>query len=239
MKLSASSLNLFLRCPYAYYLKELEKVQPAYSERVFVGKLVHKTLENYFLYKKENPDTPTSLLDFLEDSYKEVRESHEISSTSALNYKDESVDYLKNYENIAKQIQPLEVEKNFEIIIDDITISGYIDLIDKNRKIIDYKTTNQKSIKPSPEYRMQLSVYSLTGLGNSYALHYITPTLFKEFEIKPLKTSFIHEILNNFRTSYLSGAFIPAGLTHPYACQYCAYSQYCKFHKDFTMGVAV
>ncbi|MFN6983138.1 MAG: PD-(D/E)XK nuclease family protein, partial [Brevundimonas sp.] len=50
MKLSASSLNLFLRCPYAYYLKELEKVQPAYSERVFIGKLVHKTLENYFLY---------------------------------------------------------------------------------------------------------------------------------------------------------------------------------------------
>ena len=236
-KLSASSLNLFLRCPYAYYLKEIEKVPPSFTDKVFVGKLVHKTLENYFNHKKQEQDTNASLIDFLDDSYKELTSSSEISITKALNYKDESVDYLKQYESIAKTLAPLEVEKEIQLEIAGVNITGYIDLLTVDRKLIDFKTTTQKTIKLSSEYKMQLSIYSLVNIANSYYLHYITSSSFKEFKIKPLKHSFIYEIIETFNNAYLSGAFTPSGLTHPYACQYCAYKEQCKFYKDFSKEI--
>jgi len=233
MKLSASSLNLFLKCPYAYYLKEIEKVEPQFTEdRVFTGKLVHKTLENYFTFRKDNPDENPSLLDFLDDAYKELRDNLS-NSIQTLNFKDDAVEMLKQYEATARTLQPLETEKEFELEIDDIRITGYIDLITKDRKVIDFKTTNSTNIKVSTEYKLQLSIYALTNQGNSYYLHYITPIKTQEIQVKPMKQTLLLQILNQFKNVYLGGGFTPSGITHPYACQSCAYKHRCVFFQKF------
>ena len=235
MKLSASSLNLFLRCPYAYYLKEIEKAEPVMNEGAFLGKLIHKTLENYFNYKKQNQnEDKLDIADFLEDSFKQLIKQENIKFTfKKSDYKDIAVDMLQNYNQIAKTITPLETEKYFEIYIDDVYITGYIDLLTQDRKLIDFKTSQSKNVKINSEYVMQISLYSMTGLANNYYLHFITPYNAVEKEVKPLKSLLFNEIINQFKNSYLSGAFVPSGLTHPYACNYCTYKQACKFYSDF------
>ncbi|MGC8869805.1 MAG: RecB family exonuclease [Brevinematia bacterium] len=230
MKLSASTLNLFFRCSYAYYLKEIEKKEPVYSDRVFIGQLVHKVLEKYFKYKKQSPDDPITLMDFLDEAYDSLEQRPEV--IKAENYKDESISYIQNYEDVAKNILPKEIEKEFNVDFNDIAIRGFIDLVTEDGKVIDFKTTAQSSVKLSVDYILQLSIYNLAGLGDSFYIHYITPKKFVEFNVNPLNTDVLSDILNRFKLQYESGVFVPSGLTHPFACQYCAYSAYCNFYNS-------
>lgn len=224
MKISASSLNLFFRCPYAFLLKlEGKEVKPL-NDSLIVGKVVHKALELFFTYQDDHID----LVDLTDQAYSLI--SEEVSVKSEI-LKDKIASKLEAYRPMAVKLLPKvdKVEHEFLVEYEDIQIHGFIDLLTRDRTIIDFKTTEKAMTKPSPEYTLQLSIYNVLGIADKFELHFITDTKYSVVPVNPLPTSMVFELIDKVKEAVELGVFVPSGLTHPYGCQYCSYIQHCKY----------
>ena len=150
-KLSPTSLNTFLTCAYKFKLDHLYKIPRAKASAMCFGTAVHYALENLYLELK-NTGKLESEEDFLRDFEAALRKEiiSEIDFRTGLDHGRKVLPaYYDFYE---KEFAPaLYTEKKFgeslfEIMLDDIPLSGKADRIDltskedKHVRFVDYKT---------------------------------------------------------------------------------------------------
>ena len=134
-KLSPTSLNTFLTCAYKFKLDHLYKIPRAKASAMCFGTAVHKALENLYLELKN-----TGKLEAKEDFLRDFEASLKKEIISEVDYKSRLEHGRKvlpaYYDFYEKEFAPaLYTEKKFgeslfEIMLDDIPLSGKADRID-------------------------------------------------------------------------------------------------------------
>ena len=164
--LSFSELADFLRCPYAFRLRHRLGFQPRIAQELGYGKAVHHTLRRVAEHYQENGTVPTP--GELEGMFDEdfflpfaSKPAHRQLKASARRLVDR---YIKEYSEDLDRVW--EVERPFELHLDNAIISGRADVI-LNREdgninalaLVDYKT----SIRREYDFELQLQVYASAG----------------------------------------------------------------------------
>lgn len=177
---SPSQIQTYINCPYLYYLEYilgLEVSNWEYEDKEFldIGNFYHKILENYFKnFKGTVPE-------YNEDLYREIFSNEfkdldvNLKSIGETLYYERLKAYLMFEINrmIKYALKPKEFEKPFEIMIDDIKISGRIDRIDLCEKgmahIVDYKSGQCPGIKSARAGdNLQLQIYAMAAANMGY-----------------------------------------------------------------------
>ncbi|MGL2652095.1 ATP-dependent deoxyribonuclease AddB [Helicobacter pylori] len=182
---SASSLNAFLTCKrrfYYHYIKRFKET-PKDESNSTVGSLLHELLKEAY-EKDKNPYVLEERLIWLLETRENITPKERLDTLVAL--KKIQAFYLKEKERFNAEITILDLEKNFETIIQGVIFKGRIDRIDKtaDNKIIllDYKfksdlkldnmsKTQRGGLSPieiaqiSTDYQMAIYARALKNLG--------------------------------------------------------------------------
>ncbi|WP_187876565.1 ATP-dependent deoxyribonuclease AddB [Helicobacter pylori] len=182
---SASSLNAFLTCKrrfYYHYMKRF-KESPKDENNSAVGSLLHELLKEAY-EKDKNPYVLEERLIWLLETRENITPKERLDTLVAL--KKIQAFYLKEKERFNTKIKILDLEKNFETIIQGVVFKGRIDRIDKTADneiiLLDYKFKNdlkldnmsekqRKSLSPieiaqiSTDYQMVIYAFALKNLG--------------------------------------------------------------------------
>ncbi|UCE39455.1 MAG: PD-(D/E)XK nuclease family protein [Thermoplasmata archaeon] len=161
--LSYSSISTYIECPLKYKLKYIDDLKEKPKPYLSFGSSLHDALQ--FMYSFRPP--PPSL-----DAVLKYYEENWISEGYA-NYEEEEgyfsygKDILRAFyiTNIKKFKPPVAVEYKFDIEIEGVPVTGFIDRIDKvdenKAEIIDYKSGKNIFDKSHVEENEQLTMYQL------------------------------------------------------------------------------
>jgi len=174
---SASRLNLWLKCPLAFRLKYVDGVRTPPSSSQFVGKTVHKGLEIYYRHRQQNIRLPVeAIAELLLTQWEEsvAMEGAQFSTTAdEIAARQQSLDlvrvYLQQLPN--DEPRPLAIETTLEAPLLDpvsgrslgIPLLGVIDLVLPSAEgaiITDFKTTARGGELLEITHELQLSCYS-------------------------------------------------------------------------------
>ncbi|RVY15607.1 exonuclease [Helicobacter pylori] len=182
---SASSLNAFLTCKrrfYYHYMKRF-KESPKDENNSAVGSLLHELLKEAYEKDKNPYALEERLIQFLE-TRENITPKERLDTLVAL--KKIQAFYLKEKKRFNTKIKILDLEKNFETIIQGVIFKGRIDRIDKTADneiiLLDYKfkndlkldnmsKTQREGLSPieiaqiSTDYQMAIYAFALKNLG--------------------------------------------------------------------------
>ena len=154
--LSASSINLFLRCPrqwqQRYVLKEEEETV---GEALILGSATHLALSRVLMGKDPG--------DYWGDVMAEEARTIVFKNEDAARGQAEAWVY-HYYEQMGKHLNVTATEQEIEIAVPGVPIPvvGYVD-IETPERIIDVKTTGylNRNVKLNPEWKLQARIYQL------------------------------------------------------------------------------
>ncbi len=187
---SPSSINTYKQCPRKYFYQYIMKLPTGENIHLIRGKIVHDVLENFYKIDNEklsNDNYMEHMSMHIKNLFlKKWDAGIPRMKASGLNddkisfYKEESTlmlakwitelfikfeEEMKKHPDetpgeVFKKIIPISIEEEFRD--DELGVRGFVDYIEHDNgkiKIMDYKTS--KNAKISPEYRLQLAIYSL------------------------------------------------------------------------------
>jgi len=159
LHLSASSIETYEQCPLKYRLSNIDKIPQIGSKpQLTFGNIIHKVLEQF--HKPNTDQTKERLHTLLRSNWESL----------GFDYKTQEEDFKRQGEEIlAKYLEylqenPVDVvqrEYQFSFEVEDITINGKIDRIDRGQscyRVIDYKTSKKAT---KAEKSVQLAIYSM------------------------------------------------------------------------------
>ena len=164
IKLSASSIGTYEKCPKKYHYQYIEKppIPPQDWSHLEFGKCAHRVLELFHKDLCDNIRDPSEYSGLMKTSFKLALEEFDMDilkpELPALK------EVLQVYLNKIMQDglpQVIANELNFDFKIGEYTVRGFIDRIDKispgHYKVVDYKTNK------NPKYlsNFQLLLYAL------------------------------------------------------------------------------
>jgi DNA helicase-2/ATP-dependent DNA helicase PcrA len=154
LKLSVTSLNDYLKCPYKFKLNTLLSTPRAKATSQAFGTAIHVALEVYFkTFRQQHnkPQLPVLLKAFKQALEKEILTQNDFKRLISKGNQVLLMYYTDNNKNFT---EPLYTEYSFgfrKVFLHDIPLSGKIDKvewIDRNKKevkVVDYKTGNPKT----------------------------------------------------------------------------------------------
>jgi len=165
MTFSYSRLQVFARCPYAFYLQYIKKLDQSQNAFAEYGAFCHDLLERYFkgelmifelLGEYEDKFTQNVIHDFPPNAHVDLAKS----------YFEQGKNYFANFDGLP-QYKVLEVEKEVKFNIDKYNFIGYIDLVVENKngeiELIDHKSKDlskpQKTKWSKTETRRKMELY--------------------------------------------------------------------------------
>jgi len=219
--LSASSILLYSKCPYAFYLKNTIQEDVEETKAQLGGSIFHRIIELRLNGHNKEEAVGIATQEFIAKPY--FAEALKDALEFYLTYEPHLQDLLN--EGI------IATEKEFILEIDNIVIKGYIDVITAKRKMIDLKTSRRNG-RPLPDFKhvFQMSVYALTCDADTYYLHYIFPNHTDLIQVRPLPMKEVLSIIQSVAKMIETQEFPPIGLLTGY-CQFCQHKRYCKFHR--------
>ena len=186
---SASRLNLWLKCPLAFRLRYIDGVRSPGSPSLFLGKIVHSGLETFYRHRQLGIDLDASDLDSrLDAKWDAAVEEEDMKFDSVEKESDLKAQASGLVDAYIKQVPedeppPMAVEVTMEVpIVDPVTgedlgipLLGIVDLIlDElaGPRIIDFKTAARATPLLEIGHEVQLGCYSflfrsLTGQQES------------------------------------------------------------------------
>lgn len=245
---SGSSISTFLRCAKQWEYAYVYAIKKPPRLRMVIGNAAHAAVEVNFTQKiTSRTDMPLSDVEdaFSDEFDRLVVEAEPDPDEPARAGKDSGVLVVRSYqENVAKDIQPLMVEKEVQFDINGVAYSGYVDLVDDQRTIRDLKTTGRRPYDQGRKYALAMTGYALgyralTGDTESdVVLDYMVRTL-KPYHLPVRAGGPVSEkSVNNFASivaqvdaAVRSGNFLPTGLTNG-ACSWCGYKDICPAYRD-------
>lgn len=232
MRLSITQINMFKRCPASWNFKYIDNLQEKKTFSAIRGQAIHNAIAHFYraIIKQESisiDDVINLLQNNLSTGISENNIEVDDEVQTAIQQSQTLVtEYLSNPEAITV------VEYPITFTVDDIEITGYIDMITEDSCIIDLKTVNRASSEISQEYISQLAVYALaTGINTCRIDYFIfrkTPAI--EKKLVTITDSNIRYIQNTIR--YVSDAIKKnikyPNREHPYCSQtLCSYWDAC------------
>ncbi len=253
---SYSQLNSFQKCPLQYKFAYVLKVPVRGSHSLSFGQSIHLTLQRFFdLVKSRTAVVQQDLfgnvsgaqaeinwpsLDELLEIYEQtwIDDWYE-SKEQQLQFKKKGRDALiRFFEEWKKdKVVPQFLERSFKLKLDDYTVVGKIDRIDKTGddkwEIIDYKTGESKD-KLDFKAKEQLLIYQLAaqdlgGQVEKLTYYYLddgkrVSFLGTDQELDKLRQTML-ETIENIR----QGVFEPK--PNAFVCRHCDFNRICEFAK--------
>ena len=234
--LSYSSISTYLECPLKFKLKYLdglkEKPKPYFS----FGSSLHDALRFLYSYRPPPPNLE-ALLKYYEENW--VSEGY-VSKEEEEGYFSYGKKILTEFYNLhIREFKiPIAVEHQFNIEIDGIPVTGFIDRIDKiednKAEIIDYKSGKNIFDKSDVEESEQLMLYQLAveesiglevGKLTLYHLPSQTPVSVgsrgtKKIEVLKAKILKVAELIEKEEFPAKEGRFCP-----------CDFPEHCPYYK--------
>jgi putative RecB family exonuclease len=168
--LSPSSVNTFLNCSARWHYGRVRRLPDPPSGSLVRGKAVDRLINYWFRFRMEGltPDGGQ-----LAEAYDEIWEGEAEGAAFGVT---EDVDELKAsgealaskyLAEAAPEIEPAQLAVPVAGAIAGVPVRGYIDLIDVNGCIVDFKTSSRKPSGVSPDYALQMASYAQLAPGVS------------------------------------------------------------------------
>jgi len=233
---------MYLRCPLQYKFRYIDGLKIPPPSTITLGKTIHQTLEENFSQKiKTQKDLPLEYLkDYFSDIWDiEAKETQFEEDEKPGKVKDEGINLVSIYHKThSPHIIPISVEEEFELEFENspLKLKGYIDLIDKDKTIIDHKIKQRSMIQQDAEQDPQLTAYYLAykiknqkppkGLRFDVIVRTKTPKIQKILISKTDQdTTRFLKILTQITKAIKSGIFYP---NESFYCNVCGYRELCK-----------
>jgi RecB family exonuclease len=240
--ISVTQLKMYLRCPLQYKFRYIDNLIIPPASAITLGKTIHQTLEENFSQKvKTQQDLPLNYLkDYFSDVWEiEAKETQFEKDEKPGKIKDEGINLVSVYHKThSPKILPISVEEEFELEFENspLRLKGYIDLIDRNKIIIDHKIKSRSMNQQDAEQDLQLTAYYLAykikkqkppqGLRFDVIVRTKTPKI-QQITISKTDedTTRFLKILTQVTKAISSGIFYPH---ESYFCNVCGYKKLCK-----------
>jgi ATP-dependent exoDNAse (exonuclease V) beta subunit len=165
MTFSFSRLNSFHQCKHLFYLQYIECLKGESNFFAEYGSYAHEILEKYAKGELESYELSTEYKNNYSKSIIHPAPPNKYVNLEE-SYFEAGLDYFDNFDGF-DGFDVLAIEKEVDFQINNIKITGFIDLLvkDKDNKlhIIDHKSSDPKSAKSkkAQEYWGQMYLYSI------------------------------------------------------------------------------
>ncbi len=231
LELSASAIDAYARCPLKYSLQKIWRLPEEPSAALQYGAAMHSALRDFYDAAMRGVHrTADETVEIFKREFEAAKIEEELQRAL---YERQGAEQLREF--IAARaaeppIQVLNTEKPFRFMIEDVSIVGRIDRIDREPDgsvvVLDYKTGNPRS---SMDARMsvQLGLYGLAATLEGLA---VAKMVFYNLEDNSTaETDVINE--SHLRETVLAAAEgIRAGRFDPlpaFHCKMCGYRSLC------------
>ena len=238
---SASQINMYLRCPNQYKFRYVEGLVIPPGSALTRGKAVHAGQElNYQQKIETQKDLPLSdIQEFTAHKFEEYAEKTDFQKDDPGKVKDDAITLATLYhQEVAPNVQPMMVEERVEVPLADTVLVGYIDLIDTDGYIHDTKTVDRTPPAGEIEKSLQLTAYSLAyrelmgveerGVKLDYLVNTKTPKVVQQEAKRTQKDidMFLY-ITNHVIDAIIGGVFYPNPTNMMCNERWCGYYHRC------------
>lgn len=227
MKWSYSRVELFKQCPFKFKLRYIDEIETIpnqdFNNALYLGTCLHKALET---------DLKTAIGDYYNNYYLKSNE-HENEVLK--------IEYLVNNFNLPKG--------QHEILIEDDFYKGYVDFIDYQGNLYDFKYSNNiNNYLNSGQLHIYKYFYEkITGKKINKLYYLFFPKTFirqkktetieqfrnrlkdtlKELEVKKVEIKYNQKYVDDFFLTIKNiGNYYPKQINR--FCDYCEYKEYCQ-----------
>ena len=197
--LSASAIETFEQCPLKFRFGRIDGIpQTASKPQLLFGTIIHTVLQQF--HEPEKELSKERILQLLNNEWKKGEFDYAVREKK---FFEQGQEMLTRYAKSIQENPPNVIarEERFSFELNDITINGAIDRIDKNENgvhIVDYKTS--KTASPAKS-NLQLAIYSMfisqSDLEEFGGLPASASLLFLRDDEKPIRAhSFTREELD-------------------------------------------
>lgn len=162
--LSPSQVNTFLSCPAKWYFKYLRGLPDPKTGALALGIAAHRAIA-WFMKSKiaKDPLPDAEVCELFSDAWdEEIRQAELREDEDADDLHDQGRGLVACYlREAAPLIEPAKVEFRVAGKVGGVDVQGYVDLLDVDGRIIDTKTRAKKPAGIPPDYRLQVTTYTL------------------------------------------------------------------------------
>ena len=251
--ISISQINMFSMCELQYYFRYIEGLKIPPRSSMTIGTATHKGVEKMYRDIQEKNRYLCSIAQDVARDYivkdPEMTDWESLTPSSLKEIKGNAVDratkMIKAYDGSGyaeevhqEDVEGIELKADITLKGDKCnippTIIGYVDLVLKDR-IIDFKTGSRKVSVPTGQHFLQNGFYAFAfGKGKS-EIHNMscndkgTSAQANEFEVPMIENKTLLAIIRLFwdklKLNENSGNWMPTGMTHQWACNFCGYGR--------------
>jgi len=178
--LSPSQISQFLNCPAKWMFRYLLDIKDPDTAATALGTAFHETIAHNFRQKRETArDLPLAeCLEFFRNALgwqlETIRLQKDEHPMELLELGETMV--AKYIEEAAPSIQPAAVESRVSGLIGGVKVSGYVDLLDTEGRLIDSKSSTKPIKGIAHDHRLQLTSYAMITPAASGACRLDTVT---------------------------------------------------------------
>ena len=165
-RLSATQLNMYLRCPQQWYLRYVKGIKIPPAGNMMQGRIYHLATADNFKQKIETgKDLEFDVLeDMFSEHWKKAIDDTDVNweGEKPATLKDEGRLLLKCYHTeVAPRVHPKSVEeqKVKNVIPGILDAVGITDVIDNNNKILDHKLSAREKSQSDADRDLQATMY--------------------------------------------------------------------------------
>lgn len=166
MKLSYSAISTYLECPLQYKLIYIDKLKRLPKPYFSFGSSLHKATEYFYSGMFTTQPSLSEFLKYYEENWES--EGFESKEEEKKHFELGKKILDKFYEINSKDYKtPIAVEYNFNVDLEGLVLTGFIDRVDKlpsgNLEIIDYKSGKRFPSINELNEDLQLSIYHIAA----------------------------------------------------------------------------
>ncbi len=166
-RLSVTAIEQYRDCPLKFKFSHYLKIPTGPQAPLTFGNIMHQSVRHYFESRKRGAPTFEAIRDFYLASWKDVGFEDEYQAGV---YKNAGLVQLRGFVERHNALRipadGIELERRFELGLDDVVLEGRIDQItplrDHSVELVDYKTGKPRTQKDA-DRSLQLSVYALAA----------------------------------------------------------------------------
>ncbi len=166
-RLSVTAIEQYQECPLKFKFSHYLKIPAGPQAPLTFGNIMHQSVRHYFESRKKGAPAFEAIRDFYLASWKDVGFEDEYQAD---NYKNAGLAQLRGFVERHNALRipadGIELERRFELELDDVVLEGRIDQItplrDRSVELVDYKTGKPRTQKDA-DRSLQLSVYALAA----------------------------------------------------------------------------
>ena len=165
--ISVSQINKFLKCQVSYYFSYLTTLPRPKIARMIHGSAIHAGIANHLINRLDGSQNVVDSTDVAVEYFKkDVADDLNVLYDKVFFNKDVAVDSIPK---ILKQAipeidelvkHPMLAEYAINHLVNDVKVVGYVDCIDANGDIYDFKVTGSSNSDTDTRQSLQLGVYS-------------------------------------------------------------------------------